>query len=288
MTRKLSIPYGKEQIEVTCAEKNIMDIIYPKAAQQGRPNVLAESIEQPLNGGSLRDFLATKDPVLCIVNDATRPTNTSAVLDIIEEDLRNTDVHFLVATGAHRAPTGAELEKIFGTQYRRYHARILIHDARNQESSAHFGKTRYGNELWLNKALKDYGKILIIGSVEPHYFAGYTGGRKSILPGIAAYRTIEDNHKQATHPGARPLNLNGNPIHEEMVDCLRQLKDKQLFSVQMILDKRNNICNAFTGSIDQTFQTAERVGDAMYRARIPRRIAWSMLGKHWRMSHCST
>ena len=192
MTKTIPIPYGKDLIEIRCAEKNIMDVIYPKAApHQGTSNVLKESIEQPLGGSSLRDFLTTREPVLCIVNDATRPTRTSAVLDLMKEDTRNRDIHFLVATGAHRAPSDAELQTILGTQYNEHHSKVLIHDARDEESVAYFGTTRYGNELWLNRALNDYGRILVIGSVEPHYFAGFTGGRKSILPGIAAYRTIK-------------------------------------------------------------------------------------------------
>ena len=270
--RRLSIPYGRESIEISLAEQNIMDIIYPKETlPQNNVHGLKEAIENPLDNGSLREFLGARDPVLCIVNDATRPTKTSAVLDITKEDIRNTDIHFLVATGAHRAPTRAELNMIFGTHFERHQNKIMIHDARADGSSECFGETRYGNALWLNKALKDYGRILCIGSVEPHYFAGFTGGRKSILPGIAAYSTIEGNHKHATHPKAQPLNLDGNPVHEEMVDCLRRLGDKQVYSVQMVLNRHNNVCAAFTGSIEQTFQMAARVGDAMYRAEIPRR-----------------
>jgi nickel-dependent lactate racemase len=270
MTKTISIPYGKDLVEIRCAEKNIMDVIYPKTTpRQGSTNVLKASIENPVDGSSLRDFLMTTEPVLCIVNDATRPTRTSAVFDLIKEDIRNRDIHFLVATGAHRAPIAAELQMILGTQYSQHHARILVHNARDGESVEYFGTTRYGNELWLNKALKDYDRILVIGSVEPHYFAGFTGGRKSILPGVAAYRTIEANHKHATHPRARPLNLSGNPIHEEMVDCLRLLDDKELFSIQMVLDHQHNICDAFTGSPTQTFQMAARVGDDTYRTRIP-------------------
>jgi nickel-dependent lactate racemase len=272
MMRRLSVPYGTESIEVSLAQQNVMDIIYPKETlRQDTTHVLKEAMANPVDNGSLREFLGTRDPLLCIVNDATRPTKTSAVLDVIKEDIRNTDIHFLVATGAHRAPTQAELQMIFGTHHEEYQPRIMVHDARDDGSSEHFGKTRHGNALWLNKTLKEYGKVLCIGSVEPHYFAGFTGGRKSFLPGIAAYRTIQENHKHATHPKARALNLADNPIHEEMVDCLQRLGDKQIFSVQMVLDKQNNICAAFTGSIDQTFQMAARVGDEMYHTRIPHR-----------------
>ena len=267
--RKLSIPYGKEKFEITLAESNILDVIHPKeTARHNSNSVLSRAIEKPVDDQTMRDFLRTKDRVLCIINDATRPTKTSAVLDAIKRDIQASSIQFLVATGAHRAPTDPELRTILGNCYGQYRNGILIHDAQDDKSLEYFGRTRYGNELWLNKALKKFRKILVIGSVEPHYFAGFTGGRKSILPGLAAYHTIERNHKFAVHPEAQPLNLVGNPIHEEMIDCVRTLDNKKIFSLQMVLDRNHNIYDAFTGSIDRTFEMAAQSAGEIYRISI--------------------
>ena len=269
MTR-ISIPYGNETVDISVPEKNIADIVYPREVSiENSYSVLQKAIRNPLGEQVIEDTLQAKVPVLIIVNDATRPTRTSMVLETIEHYVQNKHLQFIVATGAHRAPTEQELRTIFGKYYKEYQNRILIHDAQNKESLEYYGKTRYGNELWLNKAVARFERIFVIGSVEPHYFAGFTGGRKSILPGIAGYDTIEQNHKFAAHPKAQPLNLNGNPIHEEMVDCVKTLDDKQLLSIQMVLDRNYNIYDAFAGSIDRTFEMATRIAARLYRVRIP-------------------
>jgi nickel-dependent lactate racemase len=213
MTR-ISIPYGNETVYISVPEKNIADIVYPREVGiRDSYSVLQEAIRNPLGKPMIGDILQTKVPVLIIVNDATRPTRTSMVLETIKHYVQNEHLQFIVATGAHRAPTEQELRTIFGKYYQEYETRILIHDSQNKESLEYHGKTRYGNELWLNKAVARFERIFVIGSVEPHYFAGFTGGRKSILPGIAGYDTIEQNHKFDTHPKAQPYKLNCNIIH---------------------------------------------------------------------------
>jgi nickel-dependent lactate racemase len=279
---ELSIPYGKEKIEITLAKENIFNIIQPrKTGMQNSMVVLARAIENPVDSQSLRDFIGTKDPVLCIINDATRPTKTSEFLAAMEEDIQTELIQFLVATGAHRAPTERELQMILGRFYEKFRKKIMVHDARDDRLMRCFGKTRHGNEIWLNKAFNEFSKILVIGSVEPHYFAGFTGGRKSILPGVAAYRTIEGNHKFAVHAKAQPLNLKGNPVHEEMIDCITALNDHQLFSVQMVLDRNHNIYEAFTGSLGGTFEMAARTGAKLYRSKITTRAEVVVTVAQW-------
>jgi len=266
---RISIPYGKETLDISVPEKNIADIVYPtKVTIRDDYSVLNEAIRNPLGTQTIEDFLRKQTPVLIIVNDATRPTRTATVLDTIERNMQTKDLRFLVATGAHRAPTEQELRMMFGKHYRNFRNHILIHDAKDNKSLKHYGKTRYGNELWLNRAVTRFERIFTIGSVEPHYFAGFTGGRKSILPGIAGYNTIEQNHKFAVHPRAQPLNIDGNPIQEEMVDCINALRNREIISVQMVLDKNNNIYEAFTGPIDKTFEMATRMARRIYCIKI--------------------
>ena len=116
-----------------------------------------------------------------------------ASLDIIENDIAGHNVSFIVATGIHRAPTEEEYLQIFTEKYyTKYKDRIHSHDSKNDEM-VYLGTSKNGTEMKVNKIGVDAHKIVIISSVEPHYFAGYTGGRKSFLPGIAAFDTIEQN-----------------------------------------------------------------------------------------------
>ncbi len=107
----------------------------------------------------------------------------------------------------------------------------------------------------MNKAGVEADKFIIISSVEPHYFAGYTGGRKSFLPGIAGYKTIEQNHKLALVPEAKALALDGNPVHEDMIDAIKTVK-QEIFSIMTVLDKHHKVYATCSGHINDSFHAA--------------------------------
>ncbi len=153
--------------------------------------VIADAIHLPVNSQSFDVFLADAGRVLVIVNDATRPTPTAKVLDTIFEPLSKTDFRFIIATGVHRGPSEEEFVQIFGKYYPQIKDRIIVHDAKKDEDLVYLGDSTNGTPMYVNKAGVEADRIIIISSVEPHYFAGYTGGRKSFLPGIAGYKTVE-------------------------------------------------------------------------------------------------
>jgi nickel-dependent lactate racemase len=194
---------------------------------------------------------------LVIVNDATRPTPTAKVLEFLSPIL-NTHPHvrFIVATGVHRPPTEDEYRFIFGKTYDIFKKQIVAHDARKKEDMTYLGKSKNGTEMYINKMVPEFGNVLVIGSVEPHYFAGYTGGRKSFLPGVASYKTIEMNHKLALSDEACSLALNGNPVHEDMVDAMNVLKDINVFSVQTVLTGDHKVYAVTAGDLHRSFDAA--------------------------------
>jgi nickel-dependent lactate racemase len=110
--------------------------------------------------------------------------------------------------------------------------------------------------MYVNKLGVEAHKIALIGSVEPHYFGGYTGGRKSFLPGIASFKTIEQNHKYALKPESKSLALEGNPVHEDMIDALKTIEGKEVFSIQTVLDRDRDIYDATAGHIHDSFYAA--------------------------------
>ena len=118
------------------------------------------------------------------------------------------------------------------------------------------GTTRNGTEMWLNELAVKADRLVIITSVEPHYFAGYTGGRKSFLPGVAAYKTIEQNHRLAMRPEAQALRLDGNPVHEDMVDAINELHGKPIFAIQVVLDRHQQIYRVAAGDLQRSFHKA--------------------------------
>jgi len=221
----IKVPYGKERINVEIDEHSVSGIVEPNEVPVGDElAVIQNAIKNPVNSKNLPDFLAESKNVLFIVNDATRPTPTAKVLEAIYDYIKDLDIKFIIATGIHRAPTEDEYIKIFGKYYNMFKDNIFVHDSRSEKDVAYLGKSRRGTEIYLNKLCIDAHKIVTIGSVEPHYFAGYTGGRKSFLPGIASYKTIQQNHKLALSPKSKVLKLEGNPVHEDMLDALKTIK----------------------------------------------------------------
>jgi len=254
---QIDLPYGKEgslsaiindEIQIRFLEANDVEI-------KDEDQTILEAIATPINSKNFKDFLADARQVLVIVNDATRPTPTQKVLDVIFDDLGKTRYNFIIATGAHRGPTEEEYYQIFGPYYERIKGRIIVHDARKKEDQVFLGTSSNGTQMYVNKAAAAADKFIIISSVEPHYFAGYTGGRKSFLPGIAGFETIEQNHKLALVPEACALSLTGNPVHEDMMDAIKTVK-QEIFSIMTVLDKHHKVYATCAGHIHDSFHAA--------------------------------
>jgi len=269
---KLEVPYGKDsKLEAEIDEQSVIGIIEPNEVEIGdETEIIRQALNNPIGSPSLKEFLKDARDVLFIVNDPTRPTPTARVLDIIEDDIAGHNVSFIIATGIHRAPTEEEYLQIFTEKYyTKYKDRIHSHDSKNDEM-VYLGTSKNGTEMKVNKIGVDAHKIVIISSVEPHYFAGYTGGRKSFLPGIASFETIEQNHKLALKQEARALALEGNPVHEDMIDALSTVK-KEIFTISTVLDKNHRIYAATAGDIYKSMEAAVSKAEEVFVAKIPQK-----------------
>jgi nickel-dependent lactate racemase len=253
---EVDIPYGKENIKINVPEP--CEILVPnKVTIKDQDKLIEDALENPIGFESYDEFSEDSDRLLVIINDATRPTPTSKILKYLLPVLSShPDVKFLIATGVHREPTEEEYRFIFGDTYEVFRRKIYVHDARKDEDMAYLGKSKNGTEMYINKLVPEYENILVIGSVEPHYFAGYTGGRKSFLPGIASYKTIEMNHKLALSDDACSLALEGNPVNEDMVDAMNVLKDLNVFSIQTVLTGDHKLYAVTAGDLHKSFDAA--------------------------------
>ncbi len=253
---EVDIPYGKENIKVNIPDN--CEILVPKKVTiENQNKLIEEALENPIGFESYDEFAEDTDRLLVIINDATRPTPTSKVLKYLLPVLSShPDVKFLIATGVHRAPSEEEYRFIFGDTYNVFRRKVYAHDARKDEDMTYLGKSKNGTEMYINKLVSEYRNILVIGSVEPHYFAGYTGGRKSFLPGVASYKTIEMNHKLALSDDACSLALDGNPVNDDMVDAMNVLKDLNIFSIQTVLTGDHKLFAVTAGDLHKSFDAA--------------------------------
>ncbi len=209
-----------------------MDTIAPKRGQDALGHMqatakFADIYDSP--HANLFEFL-TGERTLFIVNDRDRATPTARILEQIDQhlcehgsSLLEMNPQFIIATGTHPPPAEEDQRFIFGSFFDQLMDRdaIWVHKAKDEEAHEQVHVTPRGTVVKADRRLADFSKVFAINSVEPHYFAGYTGGRKSILPGVCAFDTIEKNHSHAMDSHSRSLTLEGNPIHEDMVDAVK-------------------------------------------------------------------
>lgn len=251
----VSIPYGQENIKINIKEP--YRVLLPnKVEKKDEESLIDDALEKPYGYESFDEFFDKSEKLLVIINDATKPTPTSKIVKYLLPALSShPDVKFLVATGSHRAPNEDELEFIFGETYVVFRRKIFIHNAK-KDDMIYLGETKNGTKVSINKLVEEYKNILVIGSVEPHYFAGLTGGRKAFLPGIASFEAIEANHKYALLDKACSLVLKDNPVHEDMTDAVNLLDGLNIFSIQTIVDFNHNIYAVTAGDIIKSFDAA--------------------------------
>jgi nickel-dependent lactate racemase len=265
---RIDIPYGEGKETVEVAEKNLGEVVYQKGAPvQDKAGAILDAVKNPVGSKPLDEFLRGGENVVIVVNDATRPTPTGKIIKTISPYLKNLDVKYVVATGMHRAPTEEEHRFIFGRRYDSIRDKVYAHDAKASETVT-LGTSKNGTVMKLNKMVMDADRIIVITSVEPHYFAGYTGGRKSFLPGVAAYETIEQNHKLALSIDAQALKLEGNPVNEDMEDAMKVLRDKQIFAILVVLDKDHKTLAAYAGNLRDSFRKAVKKADEVFVVKL--------------------
>ncbi len=266
----IEVPYSQETIIVTVPDDKVLEILRPKSVEIGNErDTLLNALSNPISSKPFLEFISNAKDLLFIVNDATRPTPTAKVLEILYEDIKDFNLKFIVATGTHRAPTEDELKFIFGKHLEDIRDKIVVHDGKKGEDLVYIDTTKKGTEVYINKLAMDAHKIIVIGSIEPHYFAGYTGGRKAFLPGIAGYKTVEDNHKFALRPEAKTLALTGNPVHEDMEEAITKLKGKEIFNINTILDNDHRIYAVTAGDIKESFYAAVEKAVEVFCVQIP-------------------
>ncbi|HOP07232.1 MAG TPA: lactate racemase domain-containing protein [candidate division Zixibacteria bacterium] len=245
---KTRLVYGDSYIELDFPEAVTVDCFAPGKAS--RP-ITIDDFATVWEG--VFDLIPERP--LIVVNDAYRNTPTSTLLEWIDK----TDgglidrADFLIATGTHAAPTDDQLRKIFGSFLPRLHNRLWIHDSRKTDSMASVGKDNFGEQVLVNRKFLEAEKPLLIGSVEPHYFAGFTGGRKSVFPGLTDLATVERNHNLANSLEAQPLRLEGNPVAEHLMNLSGLLDMNAMIGLQTVLDATGAIAHISCGSLHDAF-----------------------------------
>jgi nickel-dependent lactate racemase len=197
------------------------------------------------------------------VNDAFRPTPTGEVLSQLKKTYPDFKADFIVACGNHPQPQKEEIGEIFGKYQLPPDSELYFHDSRDIESMVVAGELD-GSPLYVNRRLFEYPGVLTIGSVEPHYFAGFTGGRKSLVPGLSDIESNRRNHALAVSEDAQPLRLKHNPVAENLDELLTLVKLPAVFSIQIVHGRNRRILDCFCGDLKSSFNEAVDLSARVY------------------------
>ena len=227
------------------------------------------SIDDPLDSQPLEDIISPGESVLIVVSDATRATGSAQVVNLLVRRLialgvAPYDLRVIFATGIHRPVTREEKAELL-TPFIVQRVRTLAHDASDEAQHVSFGETERGTPVELNRALFEHSHVILTGSVGFHYFAGFTGGRKSVCPGLASRRTIEATHLQALdfekggrRAGVGTGRLDGNAVHEECERIAAEAAPS--FLINAVTDARGNVVRLYAGD----WRVAHRLACAEY------------------------
>jgi len=259
---RLKVPYGDSLIEVEVPGTHPVVVLEPKRSKG------IGSLEEELRKADMERLLRQFRRVTLIINDATRPTPTAEVLTGLRPVLAHKEVKILVGTGAHRRSSEGEYQRLLGEGHDELRPATFAHDWRDERLLDSIGRTTRGTPVILNKRALEAEAVLAIGSVEPHWFAGYTGGRKSLLPAIAGEQSILANHKLVLKGESDSLKLTGNPVHEDMEEAL-DLFPKPCFGVMTVQDADGKVAAVYAGTLKEAFLAAIPRADEVYVVELP-------------------
>jgi lactate racemase len=277
---KVELLYGKATIAASvppgCRELLIRK--QPRAPLADPHSAIAEALARPIGVPPLADYARGKRSACILVCDITRPVPNHLFLRPMIEQLLGAGIApdaitVLIATGLHRPNEGEELAKVIGDHWVVDKVRVVNHFARNDADHVDFGRTKgRGVPVKLDRRFVDAEIRIATGLVEPHFMAGYSGGRKVVAPGIAHADTIRTFHSAAfmESPAAVSCNLTGNPLHEEQLEIVRMLGD--VMALNTVINEQRELVFVSYGDVIASHDAAVRFVQDWIQVPVPRRF----------------
>jgi nickel-dependent lactate racemase len=254
--KTLSFPYGKETLTFDVPEDRykgeMVSALHSYHAGKSQEALVDEALANPIGTPQLCVMVEGKKKVVLIASDHTRPVPSKIIVPRMLAEIRkgspDADITILIAIGCHRATTKAELEAKFGPEIMG-RENIVLHDC-DSPDMVNIGKLPSGGDMIVNRMAVEADLLVSEGFIEPHFFAGFSGGRKSVFPGVTSRKTVVYNHNAEfiAHPKARAGILDGNPVHIDMLHAARAAK--LAFICNVIINSEKQVIYAVAGDCD--------------------------------------
>ena len=261
--RTVRIPYGRSSLELAVDPRTQVvegEIAAFTPADTGEA-LVRRALESPVGTPRLSELAKNARTVVVVTSDHTRAMPSGTTMPLLLEEIRrgnpNADITILVATGLHRAMTEEEQRARFGNDIVD-HERIVMHDAFDPSACVDLGTLPSGACFFVNRLVTTCDLLVTEGFIEPHFFAGFSGGRKSILPGVCSERTVKENHSYRAIADKHAASgvLEGNPIHLDMVEAARRVHVAFILNVAM--NGAKQIIGAWAGDVERAHEQGAR------------------------------
>ena len=255
--KKVSFPYGKEQIEYNFDNEKLIGVLESSInyyePQKSGDMLISEAMQDPEGTKPLYELARGKKNVVILASDHTRPVPSKLIIPKMLAEIRqgspDAKITILIATGCHRGTTKDELINKLGKEIVE-NENIYIHDCDQREMLVNIGTLPSGGDCVINRIAYEADLLVSEGFIEPHFFAGFSGGRKSLLPGVCARETVLANHSSEfiAHPNSRTGILDGNPMHKDMLWAAK--KARLCYIVNVILNDKKEVIYAVAGDLE--------------------------------------
>lgn len=276
---QVDVSYGKGTFPIQIRGEWDVSVIRkpPMPIVASPPDAVDRALAEPLGATALRARAASAGSACILICDITRPVPNALLLPrilrtLLDAGMRAQDITVLVATGLHRPNEGAELAELVGDPWVLQTVRVENHFARNDADHVLLGTTHAGTVVRLDRRFVQADLKIVTGLVEPHFMAGYSGGRKVIAPGIAHAETITTFHSARFMSHARADNcvLDGNPLHREQMEIVSMLGE--VLAVNVVLDEHRRLSFVNYGEVVASHLQAVTFVQDYVRVPVPRRF----------------
>ncbi|HUX09636.1 MAG TPA: nickel-dependent lactate racemase [Terriglobia bacterium] len=225
------------------------------------------ALRNPIGTPPLSEIVKPGERVAVLVNDITRLVHSEIFLPVLIDELNaagipDQDIFIVFALGIHRRQTPEEQRRVVGEQVARRIA-LYDHDCYDRENLVSLGRTSRGNEVWINRRVREAGRVILTGEIIYHLIAGYSGGRKGLVPGVAGATTTTFNHQFILDPRCRTGVLDGNPAHEDLLEACGMFGPDFLLNV--VLTPTGQFAQVVAGHYEQAHRAGCKTVDQMYQ-----------------------
>ena len=268
---RISVGYGEGTQECEIPEANLLGVLKANDVSLGLAGTaeVERALHEPIESPRLREVVRPGETVAIITSDITRPMPTPQVLPAVLDELhaggvRDEDISLVFGLGSHRAQTPEERQNLAGAAW----GRIRCLDSSSEEFVS-LGTTAAGTPIDVNRTVAEADRVLCLGNIEYHYFAGYSGGVKAIMPGVSTSSAIANNHAMIADERSCAGNLDTNPVRIDIEEAGAAVGCD--FIVNVVLDEDKRIVGAFAGHPIAAHRAGCAFLDSLYRVDIPKR-----------------